>query len=109
MKSGTFAGEAIPDLVCRNTELRLAGAEYAFVFGGEVIDAGGLDWAHPGPELSATLDCRQGSNAGRRTACTFTRRGQLLRLTCSLPDPADPAGPARNYAALFSRLTAPSS
>ena len=105
MRSGTFAGEAIPELVCSNTEFRLAGANYAFVFGGEIIDAGGLVWDEAGPELSATLHCQKGANEGRRTACSFTGRGQLLRLSCAFPDPADPSGKQRNYTALFSRIT----
>ncbi len=105
MKSGTFGGEAIPELVCQNTELRLTSGDYAFVFGGEIIDAGGLVWGETGSELSATLHCQQGANEGRRTACTFTGRGRLLRLSCVFPDPADPSGKQRNYVALFSRIT----
>lgn len=105
MKSGTFTGESIPELVCRHTELRISGPSYAFTFNGEITDAGDLLWGDTTLEMSAILHCQQGANAGRRTPCNFAARGQLLRLTCAFPDAAHPAGPGQPYTALFSRLS----
>ena len=104
MKSGSFQGEPIPELVCRNTELRINGLSYTFLLAGELTDGGELTWGTPATDFPATLHCQHGANAGRRTECRFSTRGQLLRLTCAFPDPADPKLPAHSYTALFSRL-----
>lgn len=104
MRSGSFDGEAVPDLVCENTELRITEGQYAFLLGGEVADAGELSWGSPGNDLPATLVSQAGPNKGRRTECRFSTRGQLLRMTCVIADPSNLAQPPKAYAALFARL-----
>jgi hypothetical protein len=102
MKSGSFDGEAIPELVCQNTVLQLAADRYAFLLGEETTDSGSLIWPH-GPG-TAQLQSEGGPNHGRRLACEITTRGQLLRIVCSIPHPSGPAHPPQAYTALFTRL-----
>jgi hypothetical protein len=103
MTSGRFNDEAIPELVCQHTELRITGSTYAFFLDSEVTDSGEVIWGAAAVDLSATLHCQTGPNLGRRTECRFSTRGQLLRMVCAIPDQTRTDHPPQNYIALFTR------
>lgn len=102
MKSGSFSGEPIPELVCQNSVLQVHGERYAFLLSEGVTDSGVIAWGTSAG--SAELRSEGGPHHGRALSCEITTRGTLLRLVCSVPHPAGPNHAAQPYTALFSRM-----
>jgi uncharacterized protein (TIGR03067 family) len=81
---GELEGEPVPELVIRQTSLKLSATDYDVYFDGQLADHGHylLTAAEPHPML--TLHGKEGTNAGRTILAIYQLAGDRLRICYGL-------------------------
>lgn len=104
-----FAGESVPELIVRKTELRLNAGVYAVHFAGEESDRGTYQIGERLDSHTMILRGTTGLNSGRTIPCIFQFVGNLLRICYGLeqtqPSNFTTQPGQRHYLATYRRVS----
>ena len=106
-----LAGEEMPALLARKTEVELVAGAYTVSFSGEIADRGTYTLAVAGGHKAITLTGTEGTNAGRTIPAIYQLTGNRLRICYGLDGAAPGAfatkAGAAHFLATYRRLAAP--